>query len=235
MAREGLAVILRPEMLHLGSIRGTSIDVDVSFLILIFFFVATSYNPEDGLRYALLWAPVLFISVLLHELAHAAMIGIFGYGSSQVVLGGMGGVTINARRAAPPWHDMLISAAGPLASFALFWLTQRIFYTFPYAQRDPMLAALLPRLWWANMVWGFFNLLPIAPLDGGSVVRNLLRMFLQERTAFIIAVWIGMITAPLVILWFVSIRQYFAALLMVWFLITNWQRWSYFRTHGYPG
>src|SRR5437762_3389468 len=107
-------------MVHLGSISGTSLDVDFSFLILIVFFVASFYDPQLGVRYALLWAPFLFLSVSLHELSHAGAIGLFGYGPSQIVLGGMGGVTMNARKAAP-WHDMIISAAGPLASFAIFW------------------------------------------------------------------------------------------------------------------
>jgi len=221
-------------MLHLGSIRGTSLDIDVSFLLIIILFVASFYNPQEGLRYALLWAPIIFISVLLHELAHAGAIGLFGYGPSQVVLGGMGGVTMNARRAAP-WHDMLISAAGPLASFAIFWVTRSLFYMTPYAQKDPMLAAFLPLLWMANLYWGFFNLLPVAPLDGGSVVRNFLRLFLEDRTSFVISVWIGMLTALAAIIFFVRRGLYFAALLMGWYLIMNWQQWNYFRTHGYPG
>ena len=58
-------------MLHLGSISRTSIDIDFSFFILIVFFVVMSYDPNVGIEYALLWAPVLFISVLVHELAHA--------------------------------------------------------------------------------------------------------------------------------------------------------------------
>lgn len=221
-------------MLHLGSIRGTTIDVDISFLILIVFFVASFYDPKQGIQYALLWAPIIFLSVLLHELAHAGTIGLFGYGSSRVVLGGMGGVTVNSRRAAP-WHDMLISAAGPLASFAVFWIARYVFSKFPGLGRDPMLAAFLPLLWTANFYWGFFNLIPVAPLDGGGVVRNFLRLFLQEKTAFVIAVWIGMITAAVVIILAIRVGFYFAALLMAWYLFNNWQQWSYFRTHGYPG
>lgn len=221
-------------MLHLGSIRGTSLDVDFTFLILVLFFVASFYDQQEGLRYALLWAPVIFISVLLHELAHAATIGLFGYGPSQIVLGGMGGVTMNARRAAP-WHDMLISAAGPLASFAIYFGTHRLIAAVPYARQDPMLAAFLPLLATANFAWGFFNLLPVAPLDGGSVVRNFLRLFLADRTAFVIAVWIGMLAAVGAAIFFFRFGLYFAALLMAWYLVINWQQWNYFRTHGYPG
>ena len=59
-------------MLHLGSLRGTSIDVEPNFIILLIFFVVMNYNPELGIHYALIWIPILFVSVLIHELAHAA-------------------------------------------------------------------------------------------------------------------------------------------------------------------
>jgi len=230
-----MLVVFSPRMLHLGSIRGTSIDIDISFLILIAFFVISAYRPEEGWPYALLWALVIFISVLIHELAHAGMIGLLGHGSSHVVLGGMGGVTINDRRNAKAWHDMLISVAGPLASFALFWITLRIEAGVPSAQKDPMLHALLPRLEWANLAWGIFNLLPVAPLDGGSVLRNFLRLFMADRIAFVISVWIGMLTALGAIVFFFRTGLFFAAILMAWFLVRNWQQWAYYRIHGYPG
>src|SRR6185369_330143 len=173
-------------MLHLGSIGGTSLDVDFSFFLLIFLFAVRDY--DRGLAYALVWIPVIFISILFHELAHAGTIAMFGYGSSHVILGGMGGVTINERKARP-WHDMLISAAGPLSSFALAWICRLIYNGVPFAQQDPMLRVLLPLMYWAGIVWGIFNLLPIPPLDGGKAFRNLLRTILRENTAFIISVW----------------------------------------------
>ena len=106
--------------IHLGTILGTTITLDFSFLILIVFFVFSDIQTA-GVRYALLWVPVLFISILFHELAHASMIGILGFGPSQILLEGIGGVTVNERRARG-WPDLLISAAGPASSFLLAWL-----------------------------------------------------------------------------------------------------------------
>lgn len=221
-------------MLHLGSIRGTSIDVDLSFIILIVFFVATNYDASAGIQYALLWAPVILVSVLVHELAHAAMIGAFGYGASAIVLGGMGGVTVN-RRVARPWHDMVISLAGPISSFilaALFWWLRMVV---PFFQRDPMFLPLTAYLVLANVFWGIFNLVPISPLDGGHAVRNFLRMFLDERRAFAIAVWIGMIAGTAVALWEARQGSYFIAVFLGWMVFMNFQSWQYFREHGIPG
>jgi len=220
-------------VIHLGSIGGTTIRVDLSFLILVALFVATAYNPGLGIEYALLWIPVLFISVLVHELAHAAMIAIFGYGASEIVLGGIGGVTMNNRRARP-WHDMLISIAGPLSSFGLailFGFLERV----DFVQRDKMLVNLVPMLTRMNIWWGFFNLIPVSPLDGGQALRNFLRMFLSERTAFVIAVWIGIVVGTVVTIIGFKSGLFFVALLIAWYVYSNFQQWQYFREHGYPG
>jgi len=221
-------------MIHLGSIGRISIDLDASFLILIVFFVATFYDPAQGIRYALLWAPVLFISVLLHELAHAAAIAFFGYGGSQVVLGGMGGVTLSQRRG-KAWHDMFISLAGPMASFAMAWLTATMIVRVPAMRHDPMLAAFFPLFVSANYWWGIFNLIPVSPLDGGHVVRHFFRIFLRDKNAFVVSVWIGIVVGILVAVAGVFMRWIFLALLMAWYVFMNYQQWQYFRKHGYPG
>jgi Zn-dependent protease len=221
-------------MLHLGSIRGTSIDVDFSFFILILLFVALNYNAQEGVQYALIWIPILFISVLIHELAHAGAIGMFGFGSSQIVLGGMGGVTINSRRA-KAWQDMIISVAGPASSFGLWLLSIWLIAGVPLVRTDPMLAALMPRMAWANLAWGLFNLIPTPPLDGGHATRDFFRMFLSERTAFIVATWIAIIVGgAIAIFFFVGRRQFFIAFYVAWFVFMAFQRWQDFQKYGTP-
>jgi Zn-dependent protease len=220
-------------MLHLGSIRGTSIDVDFSFFILIFLFVVLNYRADQGIHFALLWIPIIFVSVLIHELAHAGMIGAFGFGSSQIILGGMGGVTMNARRAAA-WQDMLISLAGPVSSFGLYFLTAWLTGSFTVMQQDPMLKELMPRLAIANLWWGVFNLIPTPPLDGGHATREFFRTFLSERTAFIIATWIAIVAGALIAILFFRGRNYFVALYIAWFAYSAFQRWQEFQRSGTP-
>jgi Zn-dependent protease len=216
--------------IHLGTILGTTITLDFSFIILIVFFVLT--DLQSGMH-ALLWAPVLFISILIHELAHAAMIGILGFGGSHVVLEGIGGVTINERRARP-WQNLLISAAGPASSFLLAWLVTIGFTNFGYAHRDPFLIALLPLLVRANWWWGIFNLLPVTPLDGSSVVRNFLRLFLNERVSFVISVWISMIVGTGVALLGLRFRMIFLTLLMAWYVRNSYMQWVFFKSYNRP-
>ncbi|HEX7421201.1 MAG TPA: site-2 protease family protein [Thermoanaerobaculia bacterium] len=221
-------------MIHLGSVRGTTLGVDFSFLILVGLWVASYYDPARGIQHALLWIPVLFLSVLIHELAHAATIGAFGYGPSEIVLGGIGGATMN-RRVAKPWHDVIISLAGPVSSFALAFLINIIYVRVPFMQRDPMMVEFMPLLFQMNIWWGAFNLLPISPLDGGHAVRNFLRMFLKDRVAFLIAVWIAIVAGAAVVIWAIWARSILLAALISWYVFMNYQSWQYYRDHGMPG
>jgi Zn-dependent protease len=221
-------------MLHLGSIRGTSIDVSANFFILVAFFVVFNYDAQRGIQYALLWIPVLFISVLIHELAHAAMIGVFGFGSSQIVLTGMGGVTFN-RRQAKPWQDMLISLAGPLSSFGLMYLCKWIYVAAPAVRQDAFVAALLPFMYAANYFWGMFNLIPVAPLDGGHAVREFFNIFLRDRESFIVYVWIAMIVGGAISVWFFVGRNFLLAFYIAWFVYVAFGQWQHFRRYGTPG
>ena len=215
---------------HLGTIFGTTITVDLTFIILIAFFVMSDLQ-RVGARYALLWAPVLFISILVHELAHAAMIGILGFGPSHIVLEGIGGVTINERRARA-WQDLLISAAGPASSFLIAWLTLIAFGSISYAQRDPFLLALLPLLSRANVWWGIFNLIPVMPLDGSGVLRNFLRLFSSERISFIISVWVSILAGSALAIYGLITRWIFLSLLMLWYVRSSYVQWQFFRSYN---
>jgi stage IV sporulation protein FB len=213
--------------IHLGTILGTTIELDLSFLFLIALWVFSSVESY-GMPAALLWAPVIFISILFHEFAHAAAIGLLGHGPSQIVLQSFGGVTINERRSRH-WQDILISAAGPAASFLLAWLVTILWQNVAYFQHDNFFRSLFPLLRWANIAWGKFNLLPIIPLDGAGIVRNFLRMFLREQSAFVISVWLSIVTAAAVIVVMVLGKQWFVAVLLGWFLYLSWQRWEFYR------
>lgn len=222
-------------MLRLGSIGGTSIHIDFNFIFLVLFFVVLNYDARLGIHYALLWIPVLFLSVLVHELAHAGMIALFGFGSSQIILTGMGGVTINQRRARP-WQNMLISVAGPVSSFALafacLWAMDRV----GIVQTDAMLRALVPLLAGANLFWGLFNLIPVPPLDGGHATRDFFRMFLSERSAFVVSIWIAIVVGSAVAIYMLAWRKEpILALFIGWFVYMAVEQWRYFKQHGVPG
>jgi Zn-dependent protease len=159
------------------------------------------------------------------------MIGALGFGSSAIILEGIGGATYNERRA-KAWQDLLISAAGPASSFLLAWIITLLMATFPAATRDPFLAALLPLMARANFWWAIFNLLPIGPLDGNGILRNFFRLFLRERPAFVISIWISMLVGLGVFILSLIGRQIFIAILVAWYVRSSWMQWEFFRSHN---
>ncbi|HEU5162316.1 MAG TPA: site-2 protease family protein, partial [Thermoanaerobaculia bacterium] len=202
--------------------------VETTFLILMGLFVILDLDQGLPIQRALIWITILLISVLFHEIGHAASIGLFGFGRSTIVLGGFGGVTINERRSVP-WKEIVISLAGPgfslLLAFALTW----IFLSFPRLAQDPMLAALIPLMIWANKVWAIFNLVPIYPLDGGQALQNLVRYMTTDRRAVGVSIVSSLIIGALVLATALFTRSFFLAILAAMLLMQNYQRWRLWR------
>jgi Zn-dependent protease len=176
------------------------------------------------------------VSVLFHEFAHAAAIALFGFGASHIVLGGMGGHTANENmRNARPWQDVVISVAGPASNFLLAVICSYFYFNTRIGATDKMLMVLLPNMAAASVLWGKLNLIPVPPLDGGHATRSFFKMFLTDRTSFVISTWIALIVGGAVALWGFRGGHFFLAFFLVMMLFAVWQRWQYFREHGIPG
>lgn len=164
------------------------------------------------------WVVIVFVSVLVHELGHALAFRRYGQ-DSHILLHFSGGLTIPqsvpfgggyASVGMTPNEHILVSLAGPFAGFLLAGLTLAvgaalggdiIFTTILGVVPFPVVV--LPISWltdifismlWVNIFWGFINLLPVYPLDGGQVSRY---FFLQRdpysglRTSLLISVITG--------------------------------------------
>lgn len=211
----------------LGTIGGTAIWIRPSFLILMALFVFLDLDRQVRPEHALMWVPVLLISVLVHELAHAASIAAFGYGSSTIELGGWGGQTSNARRSRP-WHEIVISVAGPASSLVLGALFLVVFVLF----HDRMAAStfvFVRLMLWANIAWGIFNLFPIFPLDGGKVLFNALCHFLASDRALGITTVLSLALALFLGLGALWARMFFVAVIAASLVMQNWQTWRSLR------
>ncbi|MGH9457176.1 MAG: M50 family metallopeptidase [Thermoanaerobaculia bacterium] len=223
----------RPSGFRLGSIAGTAIYVEVSFLILMGLFVILDIERGIPMHRALLWIPILLLSVLFHELGHAALIASFGFGASTIVLGGFGGVTVN-RRQTVPWKEIVISLAGPAFSILLAILLTLLWRGVPAMHGDPMLAALIPLTVLANGVWAVFNLVPIFPLDGGQALHNLGRFFLAERKAALVSIGVSMVVGGAVLVFALFQAWFFLAIVAAMLLMQNFQRWQAWRSGIVP-
>ena len=182
----------------LFQMNGHPVFLEPLFLLLIAFFVFSNVQTSDQLMTNLLWAPVLFISILWHEFGHALAIDKQGFGKSVMILQGLGGVTINTNRGhARPGQSVIISLAGPAFSFSLVLLFGALYF---FVLPDGMFKTFAMYMAGANTVWTIFNLLPIFPMDGGNVVLHTIRKITgnMERsfryTAIISLVVLGIIS-----------------------------------------
>lgn len=168
----------------------------------LFWLIAVLLGYSSGnIIQILIWVLVVFISILVHELGHALAFRRYGL-SSQIVLHFAGGLTVPesalwgsrwANVVLGPNQNIFISLAGPGAGFLLAAvvilgiilaggsiITTRLlgFIPFPGLAVLPfggdLLSIFVTALLWINIFWGFINLLPVYPLDGGNVARNVL-------------------------------------------------------------
>jgi Zn-dependent protease len=172
---------------RLGDLLGHSVVVEITFLILAALFVFPAFGKTfDDHFAALLMAPILFVSILVHEMGHALAIDRFGYGKSTVLLWGMGGLCIGRgnRRAK---HGLLISLAGPAAGLLIGIPALLLYLGFEFHFIDIEIGRTLTKALfftvWVNVGWSILNLLPIFPLDGGQALMNILRMRGKSQSA----------------------------------------------------
>jgi Zn-dependent protease len=178
---------------HLFDVSGHRVYMQPWFLLLIALFAFAPVSARADSAFALVnnvlvWGPVLFGGILIHEFGHAAALKHFGNGGSTIVLQGFGGVTINQRRGHnPPNEAIIISLAGPAASLALAFVSGAMLMGL--RSIGVLGSGLIGQfgsefLWFmfgANLVWAVFNLIPINPLDGGHVVLHALRAKFGNR------------------------------------------------------
>lgn len=205
----------------------------------LFWLVALLLGSSGDLLTIPIWVFVVFISVLIHELGHAFAFRRYGI-RSQIVLHFSGGLTIPestpwgtgwASVAPSPKQEIFISLAGPFAGFSFAALVMAIatltggslltsklfgFIPLPMTAIMPFGGALLSifvsMLLWVNIFWGIFNLVPVYPLDGGQVTRNLLIQY-DPRDGVRKSLWVSVIAGGiLALIGFAVMRSPYMAL-----------------------
>jgi Zn-dependent protease len=134
------------------------------------------------LGYVLLWIACSFFSILLHELGHVWMGQAFG-SRGHIVLFSFGGLAIGSSDQSARWKRVLVYFAGPgiqLLLWLLLWgLGEVLLAPLPRDARGRLVewgrpvAAVYVMLSFINLWWPILNLLPVWPLDGGRITREL--------------------------------------------------------------
>jgi stage IV sporulation protein FB len=129
-----------------------------------------------GIEYLVMWVVVVFVSIVLHELGHAVAYRRFG-SSARVVLWVFGGVTIGNPEVATRNQKVLVLLAGPFAGFLLCGVLYASHLATGWGSLTGGLfvASFYSALIFVNLYWGVLNLLPVFPLDGGQVCREVCR------------------------------------------------------------
>jgi Zn-dependent protease len=180
---------------------GIPTTVQVSFWLgCLMFGFRTLQGPYP--HFVLLWAIVVFVSVLIHELGHAFAMLRYGL-QPEITLYMFGGLTAtrgmgNLKRR----QRIFISLAGPLAGFIFggLVLVADMFIGPPRGMSEHAQLAILNFVWWlkyVNLGWGMVNLIPVIPLDGGHVLEDLFgprRERVAYKTMIVAAVIFGLLS-----------------------------------------
>lgn len=159
---------------------------------------------------AVLQALVILGSVLIHELGHALVARRYQLFPIDITLNALGGYTRHGG-ARTPWQGMLVTAAGPFATFLLAVFFGILWAVLPndYLRQLCFTAAAM------NGVWLIFNLLPMFPLDGGLLVFHGLSFRMRRELAMRWAARVGVVVGAAVGAFALWTGQYFMFLIVV--------------------
>jgi Zn-dependent protease/CBS domain-containing protein len=217
--------------LRIGKIAGITISIHISWVIILVFLtlsLATNWFPllYKGWSSSTYWivsllsALLLFVAVLLHELAHSLVARARGLPVNNITLFIFGGVSNIEEEPKSPGVEFQMAFVGPFVSL----LIGIIAYLLDLAVRNGSpLDGILGYLAISNILLGIFNLIPGFPLDGGRVLRSIIwKASGSLRKATRATTTIGQIIAYLFILW--GIWQFFGGNILngIWIGFIGW-------------
>jgi Zn-dependent protease len=177
---------------------------------------------DNGMPDLMVWVLASFVSILLHEFGHVWMGQVFGT-RGHIMLHSMGGLAIGSSDLRSGWQRVLVYAAGPAIQLLLFtvlvaavlfgvlpfpdrgsapvfavfrWLIVNVGITTPEqgADPNPALALFTSLMLTINLLWPLLNLLPILPLDGGQITREIC-VGASRQNGLLAALWISLGTS----------------------------------------
>lgn len=185
----GADLLARPSLLLTGAI-----------LVMLFAPHFATDDRADAYLMSTGFVLALYVSMLVHELAHLGVARAYGMHVPSVTLHLLGGETAIQGESRTPAQELATSAAGPVASLLIGLSAHAV------ADHATGLAS---GLWWSigwvNLLVAAFNMLPGLPLDGGRVLRAVVWMLTgSERLGIVVTAWTGRATAVGVSLYVLS-------------------------------
>jgi Zn-dependent protease len=145
----------------------------IAFPVHEFFHAFMAYRLGDG-------TAKMFGRLTLNPIAHFHPIG----GSMLILSVALAGIPlgfaatpVNPSNLRGRYGEASVSAAGPISNLLLaaaMAIPLRIFLSTDLQFEYPIVGGILQLIVWGNIVLGLFNLIPIPPLDGGTILLSLL-------------------------------------------------------------
>lgn len=196
--------------ISLGRVLGVPVRLAPSWFVVAVVVVvvfAPSVERSTGLAapatwvVAALFAVLLLVSVLVHEIAHAATARLLGLPVSEIVANVWGGHTQFSDDSPSPGSTALVAVVGPLANGVLALLG----WVALASVGDGVARVLLVALVLTNAFVAAFNMAPGLPLDGGRVLEAAVWAVTRDRSkGTFFAGWCGRAVAVLLLLWMVG-------------------------------
>jgi stage IV sporulation protein FB len=212
--------------------------------------------------FILIWVAVLFFSILVHEFGHALTMRYFG-SDARVVLYMMGGLAIAEQspfgnefynRTRQPRNAILIDFAGPAAGFGLAAIVVAVVFVAGYKFEPDRLYGYIPffdvvgvangylyflirSMLFVNIFWGLVNLLPVYPLDGGQISRELF-LLKDPWNGMVRSLWLSVIVGAFIAVLAVALLRQdgiFFALMFGSLAFMSWQILQSFTGRGGGG
>lgn len=245
------------------SIFGIPVRVHPLFFLLPVLWGADSGGDGSNRIFTvLIFVAVFLVSILVHELGHSLAMLSMGQ-RSRIVLYLMGGVAIpddargfGRRTRLSTRDEILIYAAGPAAGFLLALLLIGIVkllggqiqfatfsgfipFVFPvFAESSIESNAYLQLLLWIgitiNVYLNLFNLLPVIPLDGGQILREIW-VELDPWNGMRRVLWASIAVGAVIAVFGLSNHQTFMGIFFAYLAINNFQTLQMVGPGGPPG
>ena len=196
---------------------GFPVHIHVSFLLVL----VILFDTRLGMIAVLLWTLAVLVSVVLHELGHAATVRRLGGHVEGITIYALGGATYWRERGTSlgGWRLFVIAASGSavglfaglglylyvrlggLGRFAELAIESPWQIHLAAAERyGEYLVFFVGAFIWVSVVWGLVNWLPIGGLDGSKMLRAVLMKVLGPSGDLHSRI-IGMIVGGAVAVW----------------------------------
>jgi Zn-dependent protease len=198
-------------------------------------------GPADPVM-VLIWVAVVFVSILVHEFGHAFVQRYFG-GHPWVTLYSFGGLASCNDCDRSPRAQLLISFAGPLAGFLFAGVI--VLALMALGRFQGMVLDWIPVRWelfgswidiaifyllFVNIIWGLVNLLPIYPLDGGQISREIFTLG-NARNGIVQSLWLSAVCGAAVAVFALIRGQFYAGIMFGLLAFGNYQTLQRYRDH----